>query len=61
MVTQESFGAGEKRQGLPLNWLTKLIESFALYISLAGLIGHNFILLFFRSRNGSIRENWKSI
>ena len=41
MVTQESFGAGEKRQSLPLNWLTKLIESFALYISLAGLIGHS--------------------
>ena len=39
MVTQESFGAGEKRQSPPLNWLTKLIESFALYISLAGLIG----------------------
>ncbi len=41
MVTQESFGAGEKRQSLPLNCLTKLIESFALYISLAGLIGQD--------------------
>jgi NADPH:quinone reductase-like Zn-dependent oxidoreductase len=39
MVTQEPFGAGEKRQSLPLNWPAKLIESFALYISLAGQIG----------------------
>jgi hypothetical protein len=39
MVTQEPFGAGEKRQSPPLNCLVKLIESFALYISLAGLIG----------------------
>jgi hypothetical protein len=30
MVTQEPFGAGEKRQSLPLNWPAKLIESFAL-------------------------------
>jgi hypothetical protein len=30
MVTQEPFGAGEKRQSPPLNRLTKLIESFAL-------------------------------
>ena len=39
MVTQEPFGAGEKRQSLPLSWPAKLIESFALYISLSGLIG----------------------
>lgn len=30
MVTLELFGVGEKRQSPPLNWLTKLIESFAL-------------------------------
>jgi hypothetical protein len=36
MVTQEPFGAGEKRQSPLLNWHTKLIESFALYISLVG-------------------------
>jgi hypothetical protein len=30
MVIQEPFGAGEKRQSPSLNWLTKLIESFAL-------------------------------
>jgi hypothetical protein len=33
--------AGEKRQSPPLNWLTKLIESSALSISFAGLIGHD--------------------
>jgi hypothetical protein len=30
MVTQEPFEAGEKRQRPHINWLTKLIESFAL-------------------------------
>ena len=41
MVTQELFGAGEKRQSLPLKWLVKLSESFALYFSSAGLIGRD--------------------
>ncbi len=38
-----TFGASGKRKSLPLNWLTKLIESFALYISLTGLIGHELL------------------